>query len=121
MSKVFCIPCINNFEFRLILHRWSKAKCYQCHKKGQNLLVTLDAPLTKEAPPMGIEIDLWNEQWKLDPRPKQKCPNCNRLWPDPSQFCGFCGLRLEKLQPMLDCKGIIHKTNESVVGKADSH
>lgn len=70
---------------------------------------------------MPIKVKLWNEYWKLDPRPKQRCPNCNRLWPHPSQFCGFCGLRLEKLQPPLDCKGIIHKTNEPVVGKADSH
>ena len=69
---------------------------------------------------MPIEVDLWNEQWKLDPRPKQRCPNCDRFWPDPSRFCGFCGVRLDKSQHSLDCKGIIQKPGEVVVGKAES-
>jgi len=43
---------------------------------------------------MSIEIDLWNKQWELDPRPTRKCANCGRMWPHPANFCGYCGMRL---------------------------
>lgn len=44
MSKILCITCINNLESHLIIHRWSRGKCSQCHKKGQNLLVSFTQP-----------------------------------------------------------------------------
>lgn len=43
-----------------------------------------------------IQKDLWNEAWKSDPRPiTKKCPECERLWPEGTNFCGFCGIGLE--------------------------
>lgn len=41
-------------------------------------------------------VEVWNANWREEgcPLPK-KCPECNRIWRDTANFCGFCGVKLK--------------------------
>jgi len=35
----------------------------------------------------------------------RKCPQCNRLWKETDQFCGFCGISLDEKRPPRPTRG----------------
>jgi hypothetical protein len=50
MSKVICIPCLNlhTYTYDYVIHRHSMAKCSQCGRKRQGLLVSITGPKFRE-------------------------------------------------------------------------
>jgi hypothetical protein len=47
-------------------------------------------------------VDAWNANWEAEGVSlPNKCSKCGRKWKENSNFCGFCGIKLDRIFPVV--------------------